>query len=317
MVENQTITINITMITKDKITEIFCIADDFCKEFELETDKIGLSEKSKGCHRHRQCRMSKSEIMTILICFHFNSYRNFYHYYTFFVKEHLADLFPNQLSYNRFLELEVRVSVEMMMFLQICCFGRCTGISFIDSTCIPVCHNKRIYRNKVFRNYATRGKSTMGWYFGFKLHLICNERGEILNFMLTKANVDDRDENVFNRLTDNVFGKLFADKGYISQGLFERLFNDGINLVTGIRSNMKNKLMPLYDRILLRKRSVIETINDELKNVAQLVHSRHRSILNFAMNVLSAIAAYSFFEKKPAVNIDFAIEQHSGQLTLF
>ena len=135
--------------------------------------------------------------------------------------------------------------------------------------------------------------------------------------MLTKANVEDRDENVFNRLTDNVFGKLFADKGYISQGLLERLFNDGINLVTGIRSNMKNKLMPVYDRILLRKRSVIETINDELKNVAQLVHSRHRSILNFAMNVLSAIAAYSFFEKKPAVNIDFAIEQHSGQLTLF
>ena len=88
------------MITKDKITEIFCIADDFCKEFELETDKIGLSENSKGCHRHRQCRMSKSEIMTILICFHFNSYRNFYHYYTFFVKEHLADLFPNQLSYT-------------------------------------------------------------------------------------------------------------------------------------------------------------------------------------------------------------------------
>ena len=103
----------------------------------------------------------------------------------------------------------------------------------------------------------------------------------ILNFMLTKANVDDQDENVFNRLTDNVFGKLFTDKGYISQGLFERLFND------------------------------------ELKNVAQLVHSRHRSIFNFAMNVLSAIAAYSFFEKKPAVNIDFAIEQHSGQLTLF
>ena len=317
IVENQSITTNITMITKDKITEIFCIADDFCKEFELETDKIGLSERNKGCHRHRRWRMSKSEIITILICFHFNSYRNFRHYYTFFVKEHLADLFPNQLSYNRFLELEARVSVEMMMFLQICCFGRCTGISFIDSTCIPVCHNKRICRNKVFRNYATRGKSTMGWYFGFKLHLICNERGEILNFMLTKANVDDRDENVFNRLTDNVFGKLFADKGYISQGLFERLFNDGINLVTGVRSNMKNKLMPLYDRILLRKRSVIETINDELKNVAQLVHSRHRSIFNFAMNVLSAIAAYCFFEKKPAVNIDFAIEQHSGQLTLF
>ena len=140
-----------------------------------------------------------------------------------------------------------------------------------------------------FKGYAEIGKSTMGWYFGFKLHLICNERGELLNFMLTKANVDDRNTKVFNRLSDNVFGKLFADKGYISQGLFERLFNDGIELVTGLKCNMKNKLMPLYDKILLRKRSVIETINDELKNVAQLVHSRHRSVFNFAMNVLSVL----------------------------
>ena len=115
--------------------------------------------------------MSRSEIMTILICFHFNTFRNFKHYYLFYVKVHLHDLFPKQLSYNRFVELESRVAVEMMLFLQLFCFGRCTGISFIDSTCIPVCHNKRITRNKVFRDYAERGKSTMGWYFGFKLHL--------------------------------------------------------------------------------------------------------------------------------------------------
>jgi len=102
----------------------------------------------------------------------------------------------------------------------------------------------------VFKEYASIGKSTMGWYFGFKLHLTCNEREELVNFMFTKANVDDRDERVFNRLSDNLFGKLFADKGYISQGLFERLYNDGINLVTGLRSNMKNKLIPLYDKKL-------------------------------------------------------------------
>lgn len=160
----------------------------------------------------------------------------------------------------------------------------------------------------MFRGYAEIGKSTMGWYFGFKLHLICNERGELLNFMLTKANVDDRNANVF--------GKLFADKGYISQGLFESLFNDGIEIVTGLKCNMKNKLMPLYDKILLRKRSVIETINDELKNVAQLVHSRHRSMFNFVMNVLSVLAAYSFFEKKPSINIDYCIENVDGQLTV-
>ena len=157
----------------------------------------------------------------------------------------------------------------------------------------------------------------MGWYFGFKLHLTCNERGELVNFMFTKANVDDRDERVFNRLSDNLFGKLFADKGYISQGLFERLYNDGINLVTGLRSNMKNKLIPLYDKILLRKRSVIETINDELKNVAQLVHSRHRNVFNFDINALSALAAYCFFEKKPAINVDFCIDRQGQQLTLF
>jgi hypothetical protein len=135
--------------------------------------------------------------------------------------------------------------------------------------------------------------------------------------MFTKANVDDRDENVFNRLTDNVFGKLFADNGYISRGLFDKLYNNGINLITGLRCNMKNKLMPLYDRLLLRKRSVIETINDELKNVAMLVHSRHRSVLNFAMNALSALAAYCFFDKKPAINMDFCIEESKGELSLF
>lgn len=304
-------------ITKDKITEIFCIADDFCKEFDKEIEKMAIKADDGRKHRKRKTTMSRSEIMAILIFFHFNTFRNFKHYYLFYVQVHLKDLFPNQLSYNRFVELESRVSLEMMMFLQLCCFGSCTGISFIDSTCIPVCHNKRILPNKVFKDYAERGKSTMGWYFGFKLHLICNERGEILNFMLTKANVDDRNPEVFNRLSDNVFGKLYADKGYISQALFERMFDKGINIVTGLRANMKNKLIPLYDKIMLRKRSVIETINDELKNVAQLVHSRHRSIYNFAMNVLSAIAAYCFFDKKPSINIDYCIENFDGQLSLF
>ena len=303
-------------ITKDKVTEIFCIIDDFCKEYDFEISKHAISEPDGRKHRKRKWTMSRSEIMAILIYFHFNTFRNFKHYYIFYVQKHMRDMFPKQLSYNRFIELVPRVAVEMMLFIQLFCFGRCTGISFVDSTCIPVCHNKRIRRNKVFKGYAEIGKSTMGWYFGFKLHLICNERGEILNFMLTKAYVDDRNIEVFNRLSDNVFGKLFADKGYISQGLFERLFNDGINIVTGLKCNMKNRLMPLYDKILLRKRSVIETINDELKNVAQLVHSRHRSVFNFSMNVLAVLATYSFFEKKPSINIDYCIENVDGQLTV-
>ncbi len=304
------------MLSADKVNEIFCIADDFCKEFDKSIEKNSLRADGKK-HRNRKGQMADSEIMTILICFHFNTYRNFKHYYLSYVKGYLKDCFPKAVSYNRFVELESRVAVQMAMFLELFCFGECTGISFIDSTCIPVCHNKRIKRNKVFKGYAELGKSTMGWFYGFKLHLICNERGELINFMLTRANVDDRNENVFNRLTDNVLGKIYADKGYISETLFSRLFSNGIHLVTGLKSNMKNKLMSVYDKIMLRKRSVIETVNDELKNVAQIVHSRHRSVFNFSMNILSALAAYSFFDKKPAINVDFCIEESNGQLTLF
>lgn len=280
----------------------------FAKNLIRKSKKNSIKAPDGRKHRRRKGLMSDAEIMTILICFHFNTFRNFKHYYLFYVQKHMRHLIPDQLSYNRFVEVESKVSVQMMMFLQLFCFGECTGISFVDSTCIPVCHNKRIRNNKVFKDYAEIGKSTMGWYYGFKLHLICNEKGELLNFMLTRANVDDRNEKVFNRLADNVFGKLYADKGYISQTLFDRLFSQGLNIVTGFKSNMKNKLMSLYDKLMLRKRSVIETINDELKNVAQLVHSRHRSVINFGMNVLGALVAYSFFEKKPAINVDFEIE---------
>ncbi|MCI7069427.1 MAG: transposase, partial [Bacteroides pyogenes] len=117
-------------------------------------------------------------------------------------------------------------------------------------------------------------------------------------------------------LTDKVFGKLYADKGYISQTLFGKLFNDGIHIVTGLRSNMKQRLIPLYDKLMLRKRSIIESLNDMLKNVAQLVHTRHRSVHNFLINLLSAIGAYCFFAVKPEVNFNFDIAPTDGQLVL-
>ena len=188
-------------------------------------------------------------------------------------------------------------------------------MTFVDSTKILVCKDKRIKRNKVFKGFAEVGKSSMGWFFGFKLHLVCNDKGELLNFCLTKGNVGDRNTNVFNVLSKDLFGKLYGDKGYISASLFELLFNDGIHLVTGIRSNMKNHLMSLRDRILLRKRSVIETINDELKNICQIEHSRHRGTANFIINMIAGLSAYCFFDKKPAIK--FERELPNGQLALF
>lgn len=232
------------------------------------------------------------------------------------LKANLFPEFPDAVSYNRFVELESRVFFKLMFFLKLYAFGRCTGISFADSTMIPVCHNLRCHANKVFRGMATDGKGTMGWCHGFKLHFVCNDRGEIITFCFTGANVDDCNLRIWDMFAKELYGRLFADRGYISPKLFESLFENGIHLVTGVRVNMKNRIMPFWDRIMLRKRFIIECINDMLKNTAKLVHSRHRSLNNFLMNLIAALGAFCFFDNKPEALQEFTIEQ-SKQMTLF
>ncbi len=168
--------------------------------------------------------------------------------------------------------------------------------------------------HKVFKGIAARGKSSMGWFFGFKLHLICNEKGEILNFMFTPGDVDDRAPLYDKNFIDQIIGKFVGDKGYISKKLFEKLFVDGIQLITKLKSNMKEAIMKVSDRVLFRKRAIIETINDELKNIAQIEHSRHRPFHNFVVNLLSGIAAYCFFPKKSYTKLKKVVDR---QLTLF
>ena len=244
------------MITEDKVIEIFCVMDEFCNNFASECEKNLRLEDKECSHRNRRGKLSVSEIMTILVCYHFGSFSNFKHYYLFYVRQHLAGSFPDAVSYNRFVELMPRVFFHMMPFMKLPGFGKCSGISFVDSTMIPVCHNLRRYANRVFKGMATDGKGTMGWCYGFKLHL-----------------------------------------------------------VHGLRANMKNRLMSMWDKIMLRKRCIIECINDLLKNKANIVHSRHRSIHNFIMNISSALTAYSFFDNKPQA-LPVHVE-HSTQLALF
>ena len=167
------------------------------------------------------------------------------------------------------MELEKEVLLPMTIFIKKVLLGTCTGISFVDSTPLRVCRNQRILIHKTFEGLAGRGKCSMGWFFGFKLHLIINDKGEILNFMFTPGNVDDREPLKQGKFLENIKGKLCADKGYIGQALFENLFLNGIQLVTKVKNNMKNSLMSIADKILLRKRALIETVNDELKNIEQ------------------------------------------------
>ena len=285
------------MITEDEITKIFCMADDFCKIYDKFIKANGLGPKRDRWKReyHRAPRLSDSEVITIMILFHFSGYRCLKHFYVGHVCPHMLHLFPRPVSYNRFTELEKKVAVPLILFLKKC--------RFVDSTALRVCRNQRIHLHRVFRGLAQRGQCSMGWFYGFKLHLVCNEKGELLSFMLTPGNIDDRDPLKNSAFLENISGKLVGDKGYISKGLFEKLFVDGIQLLTKVRSNMKGALMTVADKILLRKRAIIECVNDELKNMAQIEHSRHRSVANFAVNLVAALSAYCFFPKKPMIDL--------------
>ena len=301
------------MFSEAKVTEIYCMADDFCKEFVLQQEKFMVEDKSCK-HRNKPNRMSDAEIMVILILFHSGGFRCFKQYFNEYVCKQLTHLFPRLVSYNRFVELEKDILLTLTIFIKQVLLGTCTGISFVDSTPLRVCRNQRIQIHKTFEGLATRGKCSMGWFFGFKLHLVINDKGEILNFMFSPANVDDREPLKQGNFLKDIKGKLCADKGYIGQALFENLFLNGIQLLTKVKNNMRNSLMSVEDKILLRKRALIETVNDELKNIAQIEHSRHRSFNNFIANALSAIAAYCFFEKKPAIDVNFVKDR---QLVLF
>jgi hypothetical protein len=292
------------MISRDKITEIFFIIDEFSKVFDATTEKSSLISDSAIKTRNRKSKLSQSEVMTIMVLFHYKQYRNLKHFYLYYVKVHMKNEFPESVSYNRFVELEQKAILPMAIFLKTCCLGRCTGVSFIDSTPLRACHIKREKQHKTFKNTATKGQCSLGWFFGFKLHLIVNDKGEILDFMLTQANVDDREPLRNQDFHKRIFGKIYGDKGYIGKDLFEQLFVDGVHLVTKIRKNMKNSLMLLQDRIMLRKRALIETVNDELKNQCQIEHTRHRSFENFTSNLLSGLIAYSFFDKKPSLKLE-------------
>jgi len=286
----------------ESLVEIFCHVDDFCQVFlpTMETKAISSGKQI----RNRERSLTTSEIMTILILFHKSYYRNFKAYYLEHVLIHLKSEFPGLVSYTRFVDYIPSALIPLCAYFKATCLGNCTGISFIDSTSLDVCLNQRIASHKVFAGLAERGKTSTGWFFGFKLHLVINDRGELLNVFLTPANVDDR--KPVPPLVRKLFGKIFGDKGYISHPLYELLRQTiGVQLITKLKSNSKNKLpMNWMDRILLRKRAIIESVIDQLKNISQIEHSRHRSVCNFLVNLMCGLIAYAHQPKKPSLGRD-------------
>lgn len=277
---------------------IFCAVDDFMLSFlpQMKASQLAMSKQ-----RQRSGQLWSSEVMTILIHFHQSHYRTFKAYYTEYVQVHLRGEFPNLVSYPRFVALIPTMMIPMLAYLQ-SRYGVCTGISFIDSTSLEVCNPKRISQHRVFAADARRGKSSMGWLYGFKPHLAVNERGELLACCLTPGNVDDR--TPVPQMVEHLRGKLIGDRGYISAPLTALLKEQGLHLITHLRNNMKNHLMHLSDKLLVRKRAIIESIIDQLKNFSQIEHSRHRSPTNFVVHLIAGLLAYSHQAKKPGLHLD-------------
>lgn len=280
------------------IVTLFCDIDEFCLSFEPAFTQRLLQDGTKK--RHKKGRLWLSEIMTIMVWFHASAYRTFKDDSTKEVMSHLRWAFPHLVSYQRFVELMPSA------LLPLCCYlqtrkGACSGISFVDAMPIAVCHHRRIPSHQVFSQVARRGKNSVDWFYGFKLHLLVNDQGALLAFRLTPGNVDDR--RPVPEMVQGLCGKRFGDRGYSSQKLFDLLYTQDLHLVTKLKAKMKNKLMPLFDKLMLRKRALIETIHDQRKNIAQIEHSRHRSVANFLVNVVAALIAYSYQEKKPSLHI--------------
>lgn len=280
------------------LTRLFCDIDDFCQVFLPVWEQQRLENGIK--YRKRPRSLSHSKVMTLLVHFDQIGFRTFKHFYQKYAAAHLKSYFPKLPSYQRFVEYIPDILIPLTAFMQSRCKTHRT-IAFVDSTPLRVCKNLRIPRHKTFKLQAGRGKSSTGWFYGFKLHLVADDEGNIVSFSLSSGNTDDR--KPVRQLLKAYTGKLFGDRGYISKKLKAELAEKGINFITTLKSNMKPQVLEAFDKALLRKRSIIETINDQLKNISQIEHSRHRSLTNCMVNVVAGLLAYSYQDKKPSLNL--------------
>lgn len=276
--------------------KLYCYVDDFCKGFEGYYRKTLISSGTKK--RNRACKMSLSEIMTILIAYQQSGMSCFKYFYQELQKNE-DKLFNYLVHYDRFISL-IKIAFPALMCFLKSLEGSVTEYLFIDSTPMTVCHNLREKRHKVFKGLAKKGKSSTGWFFGFKLHFILNTHGEVVRMTITGGNVNDRSPVM--DLVKGITGKLIGDKGYISKKLFAELFEQKVTLITKIKKNMKNILMDMGDKIMLKKRYFIETVFSSMKSLNTLIHHRHRSPINAFAHLFAGLINYQIRDDKPSLH---------------
>lgn len=282
----------------DSLLHTFCFVDDICTSLDaaLAAQPLLPPRSSRG----RPSKMCSSEIVCILLLFHQMGYRCLKHFYKDYVCVHLRQEFPQLLSYERFVERQSGVLLHMWAVMQ-STMGTPSDLTFIDSTPLRVCRLQRAHQHKTFQGFAAKGKTSMGWFYGFKLHLVTNDSGELLKIMLTAGNKHDVTQA--KHLLEGIVGKAFGDKGYISSSLTQWCKAHNLEFFTPVKKNMKPRTLRAMDAVLLRKRAIVETVIDQLKNISQIEHSRHRSPVNFVINVFAGLAAYGLRPKKPSLHL--------------
>lgn len=285
------------VIDTRKVVEVFCFIDDFCGQVShyLASHPLppGLAPRAAA---GRRPSLSESEVLTILVLYHLSGFKCFMYFYQRLVLGELHSYFPKACSYPQFLALARQACLHAFLLTHYRCgLSVRSGHYYIDSKKLPVCDNHRIHAHRVFAAVAARGKSSTGWFYGLKLHLVTNQYGELVRFLITPANVADNNQQVLSRLLKSLEGKCYGDKGYLS-ALLEELLEQGLHLVAKARRNMKNMLLSLSDKLNLRKRGSIEAVNDILMSVCDIDHTRHRNPVNALVQIFSGLTAYSFLE---------------------
>jgi len=279
-------------LTETKLIEIFISIDDFMLLL-IKNKLIGsLLDDHKG--------LNYSEIMTILIGYHLSGYKCFKYYYIDCIRKKLRTYFPKAPGYERFIQIQYDVLVPLSLFLQLVCYKQATRANYIDSTPLAICHNKRIPQNKVFKGKAKKGHSSMGMFYGFKLHVAVNQNGELIYCAFTTGNIADNNQNILYTFAEILKGKCFGDKGYLTK-LKEDLKNTGFQLITKQRANMKKQNLSKEDAYYLRHRGIIESVFDTLKCFCEIEHTRYRNPKTMLSNVLTGLIAYSFCDNKPKI----------------
>lgn len=281
-----------------KLIEIFIEVDDFIQELHQYLDEKGIAFPEDSADR----KMNVSERLTIVIFYHVSGFKCFKWYYQLIIRGQLRSYFPSSYSYERFVNLQQELDTLLGLFL--CAhLAAPTEANFIDSKKLVVCHNKRIKTNRVFRAQARRGKSSTGWFYGFKLHLIINHLGQIVLLRLTPGNVADNNQKLLKNMAQslNQFIRLFADRGYHSK-IKDQLAQMGFHLIAKKKKNMKApQKLTAEQKYYAKHRGLIETVFDLLKFMCDIEHSRHRKFEHFIVNVFAALCAYLFMDHKPAI----------------